>query len=81
MTKTTNPEQEDADIIGKRFKVVQCEAREHGDNEGCVCHLIGKEVTISMRYNSPFCGTCSFHLRGRKQRVRRSEIGLPDTFQ
>ncbi len=77
---TINPLDRDKDIIGKRFKVVQCEASEHGDDVGCVCHLIGREVTISKRYDSMFAGTASYHLKGRKQRVRRSEIGLPNTY-
>jgi hypothetical protein len=75
-----NPLDADNDIIGKKFKIVQCEARDHGDNEGCVCKLIGREVIISKRYSSPFCGTASYHLKGRKQRVRRSEIGLPNKY-
>ncbi len=79
-TITVNPLDADKDIIGKRFKIVQCEARDHGDNDGCVCKLIGREVTISKRYDSPFVGTASYHLKGRKQRVRRSEIGLPNVY-
>ncbi len=70
----------DADIIGKRFTVRQCEAREHGDNEGCVCHLIGRQVTVTKRYKTPFAGTASFHIKGRKQRVRLSELGMPNRY-
>ena len=75
-----NPLDADNDIIGKKFKIVQCEAAEHGDNDGCVCKLIGREVTISKRYSSPFCGTASYHLKGRHQTVRRSEIGLSNIY-
>lgn len=70
----------DKDILGQSFTVTNCQAREHGDNEGCVCHLIGQNVTLTKRYDSPFTGTASFHLKGRKQRVRLSELGMKDRF-
>jgi hypothetical protein len=77
---TENPLDRDKDILGKSFTVKQCEAREHGDNEGCVCKLIGREVTITKRYETPFVGTASFHLKGKKQRVRLSELGMPNRY-
>ena len=73
---TQNPLDRDKDIIGKTFTVVQCEAREHGDNDGCVCKLIGRKVTISKKYKSPYAGTASYHIRNKRQRVRLSELGL-----
>jgi hypothetical protein len=69
-------EKKDDEIIGKRVRVKGCEAREHGDNEGCVCHLIRKVVEIEKRYETPFVGTPSYHIRGMTQRVRRSEVVL-----
>lgn len=77
---TENPLHRDDDVLGKPLKIVQCEAREHGNNAGCVCKLIGSSVILTKRYNSPFVGTASYHIRGRKQRVRLSEVGLPDRF-
>jgi hypothetical protein len=77
---TENPLDRDKDILGKSFTVKQCEAREHGDNEGCVCKLIRREVTITKRYETPFVGTASFHLKGKKQRVRLSELGMPNRY-
>lgn len=77
---TENPLDRDKDILGKSFTVKQCEAREHGDNEGCVCKLIGREVTITKRYETHFVGTASFHLKGKKQRVRLSELGMPNRY-
>lgn len=77
---TKNPLRVDDDILGKSFTVVQCEARDHGDNEGCVCKLIGEKVKLTKRYDTPFCGTASFHIRGRKQRVRLSELGMPNRY-
>lgn len=65
------------EIIGRRVKVVKCEAREHGDNPGCVCDLIGKMVTIEKRYETPFVGTPSYHIKGMDKRVRRCEVVLP----
>lgn len=64
------------EIIGKQVRVKLCQAREHGDPEGCVCHLIGQVVTVSKRYKTPFAGTPSYHLKGRTQRVRRCEVTL-----
>ncbi len=71
--------QMDEGFVSHRFKVVKCEGKDHvrGD-EGCVCHLIGKTVTIRKRYDTPFVGTASYWLRGHRCRVRRSELGLPD---
>lgn len=64
------------EIIGKQVRVKACEAREHGDNDGCVCHLKGKIVTIDRRYKQIFAGTPSYHIRGMEHRVRRSEVTL-----
>jgi hypothetical protein len=73
-----NPLDRDKDVLGRSFKVVQCEAKEHGDNEGCVCQLIGREVTLTKRYETPFVGTATFHIEGHDKRVRLSELGLPN---
>lgn len=77
---TENPLDRDKDIIGKRFTVIQCEALKHGDNEGCVCKLIGHKVRITKRYETPYTGTASFHIKGKKQRVRLSELGMPNRY-
>lgn len=66
----------DDEIIGKRVRVKKCEASEHGDNAGCVCHLIGKVVKIKKRYETFFAGTPSYHIKGMIQRVRRREVTL-----
>lgn len=66
----------DDEIIGKRVRVKKCEARKHGDNEGCVCHLISQVVEIEKRYETPFAGTPSYHIKGMKYRVRRREVTL-----
>ncbi len=66
----------DDEIISKHVRVKACEALEHGDNVGCVCHLIGKVVKIKKRYNAPLAGTPSYHIKGMNQRVRRSEVTL-----
>ena len=64
------------EIIGKRVRIKVCEARNHGDNNGCVCHLIGKVVEIKERYETSWAGTASYHIKGMTQRVRRSEVTL-----
>lgn len=65
------------EIIGKRVRIKdKCEAREHGNNEGCICHLKWHVVQIAKRYETPFVGTPSYHIKGMEQRVRRSEVIL-----
>ena len=63
-------------IIGKLVRVKSCEARDHGDNDGCVCHLIGKVVKVTRKYKTPYVGTPSYHLKGMRHTVRRSEVVL-----
>lgn len=65
-----------AEPIGLDVRVLRCEAREHGDNPGCVCHLIGCVERIAKRYETPFVGMPSYHLVGRHQRVRLSEVEI-----
>lgn len=64
--------------IGRDVRVIRCEALKHGDNPGCVCHLIGGVERIASLYETPFAGTPSYHLFGRSQRVRLSEVNLID---
>lgn len=62
--------------IGKDVRILRCEAKQHGDNPGCVCYLIGGVERIARRYETPFTGTPSYHLLGRSQRVRLSEVEI-----
>jgi hypothetical protein len=64
-------------IIGKQVVIKGCEAREHGQNSGCVCELIGQTVTIEKRYKQVWAGTPSYHIKGMDKTVRRSEVRLP----
>ena len=66
-----DPEDE---IIGEKVVIKDCQAREHGDNPGCVCGLRGFEVEIEKRYETPYAGTPSYHIKGSDKRVRRSEV-------
>jgi hypothetical protein len=63
-------------IIGKKVRVRSCEANKHGDNIGCVCHLIGKIVIVERKSKVPFVGIPFYFLVGRKQEIRRSEVVL-----
>jgi len=63
-----------AEPIGRDVRILKCEAREHGDNPGCVCYLIGGVERIARRYETIFAGTPSYHLLGRPQTVRLSEV-------
>ena len=71
------PKEPGDEIIGRKVVVKSCEAHEHGDNEGCVCSLIGYEVTIKKKYETMFVGRSSYHIKGTNKRVRRSEVILP----
>ena len=61
-------------VPGRRAIITACEAREHGDNDGCVCGLKGHVVTLGKQYESFFAGTPTWHLDGHPKRVRLSEI-------
>lgn len=61
-------------IPGQQAVVHSCEAREHGDNAGCVCHLKGQQITLGKRYATIWAGTPTFHIEGHAQRVRLSEV-------
>ena len=61
-------------LVGKQVKVYRCHAIEHGDNEGCLCDLIGREVTISRIYKTPYVGTPSYHIKGSKKRIQEREF-------
>ena len=63
-------------IIGRRVRVKKCEGKEHDNNPGCVCNLIGKVVTIKSKYQSPFVGLPSYWIKGIEKRVRFSEVSL-----
>ncbi len=62
------------DLIGKTVTPHTCEAREHGDNEGCICGLIGKPVVITKIHKTPFVGTPLYHIKGSKKLVRECEF-------
>jgi hypothetical protein len=64
-------------IIGRKVVIINCQAKDHGNNSGCVCDLIGKTVAIEKRYDTPYVGTPSYHIKGSDKRVRRSEVRLP----
>lgn len=68
--------EKDDEIIGKHVRVKECQAREHGDNDGCVCHLVGEVVEIEKPYETQFAGTPSYHIKGMTQTVRRREVIL-----
>lgn len=63
-------------LPGRVVIVSDCEAREHGDNPGCVCPLKGKPVTVGAPFSSNLAGTPTWTLVGHPQRVRLSEITL-----
>jgi hypothetical protein len=60
--------------FGREVRILRCEARAHGEHPGCVCHLIGGVERIARRHDTVFAGTQLYHLVGRPQRVRLSEV-------
>ena len=70
-----------APLVRDLVKEIGKAEREHGDNDGCVCHLIGKEVEIEGRYETPFVGTPTYHIAGMTMRVRRSEVTLSRSLE
>lgn len=62
------------DLIGQTVVPHTCHAREHGDNDGCVCDLIGKPVVITEIHKSEYAGTPSYHIDGRTKRVQEREF-------
>ena len=62
------------DLIGKTVIPHTCHAREHGNNVGCICRLIGKPVIITKIYVSGFVGTPSYHIKGSKKRIQEREF-------
>ena len=66
--------EEKPELIGQKVTVYRCHAREHGDNDGCLCDLIGKEVEISGIYQTLFVGTPSYHIKGLIKRIQEREF-------
>lgn len=62
-------------------RILRCEAKQHGENAGCVCYLIGGVERIAKRYETCFAGTPTYHLLGRPQRVRLSEVEIVATAE
>ena len=61
-------------MVGKKVKIVKCEAKVHDDNEGCLCRLIGKKVTIEHLENTMITGAPSYKIKWRNKYLCRSEI-------
>jgi hypothetical protein len=77
MAKLSELEELGDEIIGRRVKIIGCEANIHGNNPGCVCVLKGMTVTIEKKYKAACAGTPSYHIKGSDKTVRRSEVKLP----
>lgn len=63
-------------LDGQIAVVSGCEARDHGENMGCLCKLRGERVIVGKKYETPFAGTVSFWLRGKGKTARLSELTL-----
>jgi hypothetical protein len=58
---------------GQAVIIRKCEAARHGENNGCLCSLIGAVMILGPVYTTAFAGTPSYHLFGSPKRVRESE--------
>jgi hypothetical protein len=63
-------------LPGRKVLVTDCEAAEHGDNNGCLCSLKGKVVILGKQRQSVFVGTPTWHIEGSSKRTRLSEVTL-----
>jgi len=34
-------------LVRKRVRVKSCEAHSHGENPGCICHLVGRVLRVT----------------------------------
>lgn len=74
-----NQKKEKDEYFGRKCIVLKCEGINHLDaNEGCVCSLIGKTVTLDKKYISHLCGIDSYYIKNSFKRVRLSEVELID---
>jgi len=62
------------ELIGQTVIPHTCEAREHGDNDGCICDLIGKPVVITKIYETLIISTPSYHIEGSDKRIQEREF-------
>ncbi len=65
----SSPE-ERPEIVGQNVVVRRCHAKRHGDNNGCLCDMVGQEVEISGIYESQYVGTPSYHIKGSTKRIQ-----------
>lgn len=74
----SNPVQEPGDeIIGKLVKITNCRAEKHGENDSCICDLIGKTVKIDSKHQRAFQYLPSiYRISGSNKLVSRSEVEL-----
>lgn len=64
------------EIIGKRVRIDKCVANSHGKNQLCVCHLVGKIVTIERRYRVAYASVPTYHIQHEDRRVTRAQVTL-----
>lgn len=59
---------------GTKVRIKKCLARVHGNNNGCICHLIDKIAVITKRYWTVSDGPPQYQIKGHNQRVTRAEV-------
>lgn len=62
-------------MIGRQVRIERCEANIHDNNEGCVCKLIDKKVTIE-RVEHVLTKTV-YKIKWRNKYVLPSEVIVP----
>ncbi|MCX6761539.1 MAG: hypothetical protein NTY33_01680 [Candidatus Moranbacteria bacterium] len=68
----------DSEIVGRLVFIEQCKAEEHGESvPTCVCHLVGKKVTIDRRHDTHSFENPLFVTKGWGGRIiQLDEIGV-----
>lgn len=61
-------------IPGAKIVVSSCEAREHGDNSGCLCAYKGRFMIAGKRYQTSLAGTPSWYIAETDKTFRLSEV-------
>ena len=67
-----NTAQVGEEMVGRQVRIERCEASIHDGNEGCVCGLIGKRVTIERIEHAPT--KISYKIKQKNKYIMASEI-------
>ncbi len=61
------------DLVGKTVIPHTCNAKIHGDNDGCICEFIGEPVVVGKICKKQF-GNASYHIKGSRKCIEEREF-------